>query len=151
MIFLSIPLVVLFYMLGGQLNKLFRPIGVPLSIFGVYFLAHNHPVWMGLPVLLYGGLLTLGYGVNSKLMKWLKSEQKVRIALGLAVSVPVPLIVLFTHNWWALVGVPVIVGCSCIRLGAWGSFNLFGRKFDILPVDIIRGLAVSLAVSWALI
>lgn len=147
MIFLCVPLVVIFYMLGGQINKLFRPIGVPLSIFGIYLLAHNHPVWMGLPALLYGVILTLGYGVNSKLMKWLKSEQKVRIVLGLLVSIPVALCVLLTHNWYGMVGVVAIVACSCIRLGRWGTIG----KYDILPVDIFRGLAVSLAMSFALI
>lgn len=147
MIFLCIPLVVLFYMLGGQINKLFRPIGVPLSIFGIYFIAHNHSLWMGIPVLLYSGILTLGYGVNSKLMKWFKSEQLVRILLGLLISLPVLITILLTHNWISLFGIPLIVGCSCIRLGGWGKIG----SFEILPVDIFRGLSLGIAISLALI
>ncbi len=146
MIFLCVPLVILFYMLGGQINKLFRPIGVPLSIFGMYWAFYPSTVLVALPSLLYGFFLTQGYGVNSRLMKWLKSEQKVRIVLGLMVSIPVVLTVLLTHNWLALLGVPAIVGCSCIRMGSWGKIG----KYDILPVDIIRGLVVGLFMSWAL-
>lgn len=154
MIFSCVPLVILFFMLGGQINKLFRPIGVPLSIFCFYLLSHKHPIWMGLPSLLYGFFLTQGYGENSLLMKWLKSEQWVRIVIGLYNTIPVIFTVLFTHNWWALLGVPVIVACSCIRMGKWGTIKLFkvlGKDFDILPVDIFRGLAVGLAMSLALI
>lgn len=134
-------------MLGGQINKLFRPIGVSLSIFGIYLLFHNHPIWMGTPALLYGGILTIGYGRVSKLMLWLKSEQLVRIIYGLIVSIPVALVSLLNLKWSGLFGVPLIVACSCIRMGSWGKIG----KYDILPVDILRGLAVGLAMSWALL
>lgn len=134
-------------MLGGQINKLFRPIGVPLSIVGVYSMFHNHPVWMCLPALLYGGILTLGYGVNSRLMKWLEDEQRIRIVLGILVGLPVIFTSALTQNWLAIVGFPVIVACSCIRMGSWGKIG----KYDILPVDIFRGLAVGLANAVALI
>lgn len=147
MIFLSVPLVILFYMLGGQINKLFRPIGVPLSIAALYLLHPTHPKWFVLPIMLYGVILTLGYGQDSKLMKWLKSEQLVRIVLGILVSIPVALTILLTRQWLASIGIVAIVGCSCIRLGSWGKIG----KYDILPVDIFRGLAVGLAMSMALI
>lgn len=147
MIFLCVPLVVLAYMLGGQLNKLWRPIGVPISIMAVYLIWHNHAIWTAMPALLYAFILTLGYGKNSKLMKWLKSEQMVRIVLGCLVALPVLITVLLTGNWLALLGIPLIVGVSCIRMGDWGSIE----HFDILPVDIFRGLAVGLAMGAALI
>lgn len=147
MIFLSIPLVIIFYMLGGQINKLFRPIGVPLSLFGLYLLSHNHSIFVGLPTLLYGGILTLGYGENSKLMKWLKNEQFVRIVLGILVSIPVILMSIFTHRWVGLLGAVGIIACSCIRMGSWGKIG----KYDILPVDIFRGLVLSFSVSMVLI
>lgn len=137
MIFLSIPLVVVFFMLGGQLNKLFRPIGVPLSLLGCSCCKLE-----ALPVLWYAFSLTLGYGVDSKLMKVLKSEQKVRIVSGLLNAVPVAVITSITHQWWDLIGIPLIVGVWCIRLGKWGSIN----SFDILPVDILRGAALSAAI-----
>lgn len=147
MIFLSIPFCILFFMLGGQINKLFRPIGVTLSIVGLYLVVHHHSVWLILPSLYYGFTLTLGYGENSKLMKWLKSEQVVRIVLGISSGVPVLITILFSHNWWALFGFPVIVGVECIRMGKWFSIG----KFDVLPVDIFRGVALSVAMSIALV
>lgn len=147
MIFLSVPLCILFFMLGGQINKLFRPIGVTLSLIGLYIAWHNHSVWLFIPSLYYAFTLTLGYGENSKLMKWLKSEQKVRIVLGLSSSIPVLITVLLSHNWWALLGIPLIVGVECIRMGKWFSIG----KFDILPVDIFRAVAVSVSMSLALL
>lgn len=147
MIFLIVPLCVLFYMLGGQINKLFRPIGVPLSIIGIYFYFGQHSIWFAIPSLWYAFTLSLGYGENSKLMKWLKSEQAVRIVLGISSALPVIATACLTKNWLALIGFPVIVGVECIRLGKWGSIG----KFDILPVDILRGLAIGLAISFALV
>lgn len=133
-------------MLGGQINKLFRPIGVTLSIILIYLLKDNGSFYYCLPALLYAVILSLGYGENSKLMKWLKSEQKVRIVLGLLSSLPIMIMVVLTHNWTSLLWVPVIVAVECIRLGKFGNIG----KFDILPVDIFRGLVLSLAVSSAL-
>lgn len=148
MIFLSVPLCVLFFILGGQINKLFRPIGVTLSIIGMYAAFHNYSVWLFLPCLWYGFTLSLGYGENSKLMKWLKSEQWVRIWLGLSSSLPVMIIAGLTMNWWCFGTAPIVlVAVECIRMGKWFSVG----KFDVLPVDIFRGLALGLAISWALL
>lgn len=147
MIFLSIPLCVLFYCLGGQINKLFRPIGVPLSIIVTYLLWHNHSVWYFIPSLWYAFTLTLGYGENSKLMRYFKDEQIVRIVLGISSALPVLITLVMTKNYFALIGFPIIVGVECLRLGSWGKIG----KYDILPVDILRGLAVGLGISLALI
>lgn len=147
MIFISIPLVVIYFLLGGQINKLFRPIGVTLSILTVYGLFHNHPLWCAIPVFWYAFTLTLGYGENSLLMKWLKSEQKVRIVLGVSSALPILLCSILTGNWWALIFIPVIVAVECIRMGKWFSIG----EFDILPVDIFRGLALGIGISCALI
>lgn len=147
MIFLSIPLVILFFMLGGQINKLFRPIGVPLSFILTYAIWHNYSVWLVAPVLFYGFTLSLGYGENSKLMKWLKSEQLVRIVLGLLNTIPVIILTTLTMHYWNYLFVPIIVAVECIRMGSWGKIG----KYDILPVDIFRGLAIGLATSWSLL
>lgn len=146
MIFWCVPLVVLAFMAGGQFNKLFRPICVPFSIIVVYWLFYPDTVLVTLPVLLYGFLLTLGYGVNSRLMKWLRSEQAVRIVYGVLIAIPVLILSVITTNWAAILWVPVIVANSCIRMGSWGKIG----KYDILPVDIIRGATLGLAVSCAL-
>lgn len=147
MIFISVPLVVIYFLLGGQINKLFRPIGVTLSILTVYGLFHNHPLWCAIPVLWYAFTLTLGYGEDSFLMKWLESEKKVRIVLGVSSALPVLFCSVLTMNWLALIFIPVIVAVECIRMGKWFSIG----SFDILPVDIFRGLALGTAISCALI
>lgn len=147
MIFWCVPLVILFWCLGGQVNKLFRPIGVTLSIIAIYLIVHNHSIWYIIPSLWYAFTLTLGYGENSKLMRWLKDEQRVRIVLGISSALPVIVTASLTQNYFALFGFPLIVGVECIRMGSWGKIG----KYDILPVDIFRGLAVSLAISMALI
>ncbi len=148
MIFLCIPWIVLAYMLGGQVNKLFRPICVPIILLACFiFFDTTHLWYVILPSLLYGGILTLGYGVDSKLMKWFKHEQTVRIILGVLVGIPVLLTVVLTHNIYGLIGFPLIVSCSCIRMGKWVTIG----DFDILLVDIFRGLAVGIGMSLALI
>lgn len=147
MIFLSILLVVIFWMLGGQLNKLFRPIGVPLSIIGIYLLWHNHSIWCILPTLLYGFELTLGYGENSKLMKWLHKEETIRTVYSFMCSLPVVIICALTHNWFSVISIIGIIIAFHLDLGSWGKIG----KYDILPDDLFRGLSIGLAISFALI
>ena len=146
MIFWCIPFFVIFYMLGGQINKYFRPVGIVLTTLILYWIGYRETFLLCLPATLYMAILLIGYGVNSKLMKWLKSEQAVRIVLGLFVALPVVLITMLTHNWIALVGAVGIVAVSTIRLGQWGSIG----GFEILPVDILRGTILGIAVSLAL-
>ena len=80
-------------------------------------------------------------------MKLLKSEQIVRIVLGLLTSVPIIVIGTIAAKWWVLLFVPVIVAVECIRMGSWGKIG----KYDVIPVDIFRGLALGIAISCALI
>ncbi len=146
MIFLCVPLVIIFFMLGGQINKLFRPIGVSLGIFGIYLSFYPETFLLALPAFLYGAILTIGYGVDSKLMKWFKKEQYVRIAYGVFLTIPVIITSLLTSNIYAILACPLVVATSCLRLGSWGKIG----KYDILPVDIFRGFSVGLAMSFAL-
>lgn len=143
--FLSIPLVVIFHMLGGQINKLYRPIGCTLSMVICFYLFPHREWFLSLPILFYAFRLTLGDGPNSKLMKVLKSEQKVRIVEGLLSSIPVLVEIMFSHNYLVFLFIPLIVASYCIRLGRWGHIG----KFDILPVDIFRGLAIAVGNSLA--
>jgi len=147
LMFLCVPAVVLFFMLGGQVSKLFRPIGVTLSVSTMYLLTTNdHPLYV-IPTLLYGGILLIGYGENSQLMKWLKTEHKVRIIYGILLALPVLLSISLTQRWEVLISVPFVVASNMLRMGSIGKIG----KYDILPTDIVRGLAVGLAMSWALL
>lgn len=147
MIFLCIPLVILFWLLGGQINKLIRPIGVPLSIIGIYLISHSYPWWYILPTLLYGFELTLGYGPNSKLEKWLGSDELVRIFYSFMCSLPVIFICALTNKWFNTIGIIGIILAFQIRAGSLGKIG----KYDILLEDILRGSSVGLAMSLVLI
>lgn len=146
MIFLSIPLCILFSCLGGQINKLFRPIGIPLSIIGVYLLWHAHSWTYCLPVLGYGFIDTLGYGVNSKLMKWLKDDILVRDVFSILQCIPLIFTIALTQNWNACLGIMFILMAYQLRIDPWFKIG----KYDVLPDDIARGASVGLAMSLAL-
>lgn len=147
MIFLSVPLVVLFGMLGGQVNKLFRPIGITLTLIATYLLTgHLSTWWICLPTLTYGLVLSFGYGENSKLMKWLKSDEVVRIVFSFMCCVPVWIVIALTNNYLSALGAFAIVGAFQIRMGSWGKIG----KYDILPEDLFRYLAIGGAMTWAL-
>lgn len=147
MIFLCIPLCILFGMLGGQINKLFRPIGISLSIFLIYLIWHNHSWLYGLPSLLYGLELTLGYGENSLFMKWFKNDENIRDFYSFICCIPVIISMVLTKNIFSVFGILLIIISFQLRLGSFGKIG----KYDILPEDIFRWGSVGLAMSLALI
>lgn len=147
MIFLLAPMVSILWALGGQINKLIRPIGIPLLTVLFYIIHHNHPWWCVLPVFLYGGILTIGYGEDSKLMKLLGNDELVRDVYSIICCIPITLMILLTGNLLALIGILLILGAFQIRLGSLGRIG----KCDILPEDLIRGFIIGLAISLALI
>lgn len=147
MMFLSIPLCMVLFILGGQVNKLFRPIGVPLVFVGLAFLTKETPWWGILPSLLYGFTLTIGYGENSKLMKWLKDEELVRSAEGLLQAIPILLTCLILQHWFMIFYSLLPMIAYQIREGSFGKIG----KYDILPDDMIRGWSIALGISLALL
>lgn len=147
MIFLSCIPIALFWCLGGQINKLFKPIGVTLSLIGCFFLFAHKPWWCVLPSLLYAGELTLGYGEDGKLMKWLQNDELVRIVFSLLCCIPVCFTIALTQNYYAFFSLLLILGAFQLKLGSWGKIG----KYDILPDDISRGTSIAIAMSCALI
>lgn len=147
MIFLIVPLVTILWMVAGQINKLFRPIGIPLSTIGVYCLLVNGVWWYCLPSLLYGFELTNGYGDNSKLMKWLKNDETVRIVYSVMCCLPVMITIAMTQNWSSSFSLLLILLAFQLRLGSWGKLG----KYDILADDFFRGISIGLAISLALL
>lgn len=146
MIFLSIPLVTLFGMLGGQLNKLFRPIGIPLAIIGAYFIHPNHEWFCILPTLLYGVILTIGYGENSKLFKLFNDDEMTMDVYSILCCIPLIITFLLTKNLTSAFGILIVLGAFQIRLGSIGKIG----KYDILWNDFFRWGAVGIAMAWAL-
>lgn len=146
MIFWSVPLVILFGMLGGQINKLFRPIGIPLSIAAIYAIHHNHEWWCILPTFLYGFLITLGYGPNSKLFEFLQDEELAIDAYSVICCLPIVFTFLLTKNLNAAFGILIVLGAFQIKLGSLGKIG----KYDIEINDIFRWSAIGIAMAWAL-
>ena len=56
MIFILAPIVAIIWAIDGQINKLVRPIAIPLVAVGAYAIHHVHPWWSVLPLFLYGCL-----------------------------------------------------------------------------------------------
>ncbi len=148
--FLGLILIIIAWCLGGQLNKLWRPIAVPIILVILGIEAHNTPTYCLLPSLFYGGLLAIGNGPNSFLFKIFKEEQKVRIAYGVLLALPVAITSVLTMNYLGLIGFPLVVASVMARMGKWGSFNLFGKEIDILPTDILRAFTVGVTMLFAL-
>ena len=118
MIFLDILLVLLitlFGMWGGQQKKWIRRYMLP-SLASLYVATKEKDKkkrWKAVLFLPLMGILSLGYGENSKLRKALGgSDFWTRIVYGLLVSIPF----LFFGKWWASIALPI---AWSIRAGAF--------------------------------
>lgn len=138
-IYLIIPLTMLCWMAGGQVNKLIRSIGVPVSCIAVGLLAHMG--WYVLPLALYG-LLAFGYGVKSKLYKWLHDDDLVRIAYGACCTIPIFIIACLRGFPERTMMILFIIGAFEVKAGRLGRIG----RYDILWEDIARSLAVSISI-----
>lgn len=146
MIWLIVPYVTIMWLLGGQLAKIIRPTAIPLGIVAIGALWGIYGLVAPLPALLYGGILTIGYGEDSKLMKWLHNETMVRLVYALLCCIPVALMCWLTWQPWKLWGCLLIITAFQIRAGRLGKIG----KYDILIPDIARGGAVGWSVAWSL-
>lgn len=151
MLFTAIPLVVLFYMWGGQTMKWIRPVGAALSIFGLYALLHHVPwtaIWLGAPALGYGFELAFGYGEKSWIAKFDKqNDTETRLLYALWCSIAVVVAAILHHNWLALLGPGLIFGAYQVHAGS-APFKIFGK--DFLYEDLWRSLSLAIAMCWAL-
>lgn len=150
MTFFALPLVMLFYMWGGQTMKWIRPVGVALSISGVYFLTHgSHPWWWGFLAWIYGFELAFGYGDKSWIHKIAGGDDtKIRLFYGLWCSLAIIATSIVTAHYLSMISVALIFGAFQIHAGA-AKFKIFG-KYDFLWEDFWRSLAIGIAMAWAL-
>lgn len=147
--FIALPLVVLFYMWGGQAMKWIRPVGVALSLSGIYLLHHGKdPIWWGFLAWMYGFELAFGYGEKSFIHKLAGGDdEKIRFFYGIWCSIPVLITALITGHWWAILCICLIIYDFQIHAGA-AKFKVFGK--DFLLEDLARSLAIGVAMALAL-
>lgn len=147
MILFSIPISILAWMLGGQVNKIIRPIIIPLVIFSMNYMYNPSNWYVALPVLLYGFILTLGYGEHSLLMRLLKNDRVVRIAYSLLCCIPLIIICFITNRFTDMCGCIAII--SSFLLNGINLYKIY--KYDVLFDDMMRGLSVGAAIAISLL
>ncbi len=139
MIYLWAIPITAFYLIGGQVNKATRRFGVPVSVLIMSLMSDKDKKTklksVGLLAMI--GVLSMGYGENSWLRKLLKGNDVfTRIVYGVLLGIPFCCIKL--HFVYFII-LPVMFS---IRAGALGSFNVCGKKFDILIEDIFRAIGI---------
>lgn len=156
MIWLIIPATTAFWMVGGQVNKAVRRFCIPSLAVAATLLRASFPKkdddgvtrvrWAALGWALLIPVLSMGYGVDSGLMKIFKKELTVRIVYAIILSLPFLVFELVAGKplWMIGVTVAALIGAFQVRAGKLGTI----RKFDFLIEDIVRGSVVGGLIVW---
>ena len=113
-------------MFGGQMFKASRRFILP-SLATIYAATKKKKKWKSSVYLLLMGILSMGYGENSKLRKLLGgSDFWTRVVYGFLVSIPF----LFLGKWWACLILPIAKSIKA------GGFQITNTK-DFLWEDFI--------------
>jgi hypothetical protein len=143
---LVIPLVTFMGMWGGQLQKWVRRYGIPALAILIDNLSKEDDEdegvnWRAFFLLLLAGVLSMGYGVDSKLGKLFKSKDWiVRIAYGLLLGAVTSL----AGYYYGLIILPI---AWSIRL----PFSFKIGKFDWLWEDFVRYSALGFCIWRAIL
>jgi hypothetical protein len=126
------------YRMGGSdgYSKLYRRLGVPLAVFinSLFIAKIDINLCIVAFVMLFGSL-SLGYGVNSHLTKWLKNPYAVRGTVGLLCSLSA--LPLMWGNW-------MLFGFYTIMLVSWWTLNGNQRfKFNDEIEEFGMGLMIA--------
>lgn len=164
MIWGIVPLTVILYLIGGQVNKGVRRYGVPgivttidilRRLKGARFYGLRKHWWKALIMLLFIPLLAVGYGVDSSFKKVFKKDWIVRIVYAIMLSTPLGIytaLTQYTLTQHALMVLALITAYS-IRtewLGVWARRLKIG-DFDIIVEDVIRSSTLGICIVWTLL
>jgi len=128
MIWTIVPLIVLLGMWGGQRYKIVRRGGIPTV--ATLSALNQKKKWKALGLMLLWGILSMGYGENSWLMKVFKKDWIVRIVYGVVLSLPI-----YILSWKVgLIGTLALPTAWSLRLP---SFKIY-KEFDFLWEDAVR-------------
>ena len=143
-------IVVILYLIGGQITKATRRYGVPVTLYGLTWIAGDQDKSKAqrikeIVLLSMVALLSQGYGENSRLRSIFKYDWLTRIFYGLMLSIPLLIIKMV---WF----IPIILaGAYMVRAGSLFRFSVKGRQFDILIEDIVRSVCLFICTYLVLI
>lgn len=151
MIYAIPPVFVILWLIGGQINKAARRYALPglaaAMAVGGQLLKDKKRWWLGLVVLLYIPILSIGYGVDSIFGRVFKREWAIRLAYAIVCCVPMLTITIFTQQWWKLaISTLAVLGAFQVRAGT--LFRIGG--YDVLIEDLVRSFVLGSAVAWSL-
>jgi hypothetical protein len=132
---LLIPIIAgILYRIGGAegYSKGYRRFILPIIVFGLtaYFLNSLIPL---ICIAIYATGTSLGYGKNSRLLKLLKDEWKVRFLVGIVIGLSTLPIAILINNY-ILFGIQFIV--ATLAMGILGTFNPFKEiKIGKISID----------------
>jgi len=129
---------IILYLWGGQLQKWVRRIILP-SAYTLWKLIQNPKIdknyrWRSFFLLLLIPLLSMGYGIDSSLMKVLKKEWLVRLAYATFLYIP---FALMSVPIWGLIA---LILAFQVRIDK--SIADFYKGYDIIYDDIVRAIAI---------
>jgi hypothetical protein len=137
--------VMVLWCLGGQYDKLYRRIGIPIAIIflGVWRSLHGGIWWHEIPLLLICPELFLGYGPGSFAAKVFSSEFEIRAAYASLLWIPIAVTALLNSHSLEIMGfLFALVLAFQVRAGA---LFLYKDK-AILIEDLCRSFVVGLAI-----
>ncbi len=153
MMMLMIPISMVLWMVGGQINKAVRRYGIPSVAlgFGLWRLLRTKERdedWGKVFLLLLCiPVLCMGYGVDSGIKRLVETEWKIRLVYGFLLSVPVGVAAAVMGRW---VAVPIITWLYVVAFQV--EAKSLGRvgKYDVLIEDMIRGAVFGLGIIYAI-
>lgn len=151
MLFAILPVFMVLWLVGGQINKAARRYAAPLLAttlaLGYRYLRRRDKWWVGALILLYIPILSLGYGTDSWLRKVVRAEWVVRLVYALACCVPLGIIALCTGHYIRLV-IAAFAVVSVFQIRAGRLFSL--GNFEVLVEDLARSLVLGSSIAWSL-
>jgi hypothetical protein len=143
---LFILIVIILWLLGGQINKSYRRVALPIicALNGHLNANKRHPVNRGLAVvvLLLAIPLSIGYGETSMIRKWLGGSDNItRLLISIFIIIVINIVLMITGFTWFKLTQIVWLNILAWQIKA-GSLGKIG-SYDILLEDIYRSTALA--------
>jgi len=144
------------WLIGGQTAKWVRRYCVPtFTILAglVRYLRdpkrneHASKVLVLIPLI---GILSMGYGINSKLRKMFKKDWLVRLIYAIIIAVPLWIYAMIMPTVPIIKPLIIMIAlCSAFQIRAGKLFTV--GKFDILIEDLVRSFVLGMGFTWIIV